>query len=682
MAAARPPGGRAARPRPLARTRCCCPAKKAKQHRHPPRPLLPEAPRHDGGGDPPRLRAARARARADAPTASSACPSTPPPRPGCCSTCPPAKIAVIPNGVDPAYRERRSPPRRWTRCWPAAACRAGALLYVGSEEKRKNLVNLAMAYMGLAAAPAAHAAPASWSARARTGRRAARITGPQIRADGLPRDARDPRPHGRVVGAGAAVARGGLRPARGRGHGRRPARRVLARVRARGGGRRRRHPREPARHAVDRRRHREASWTTRARAEKQRAMGLERSRASTGTSPPRAPSSSTAGSCGCLIAIGDRRRASCQGRPTGTGRYLRNLLRDWTRERAATGCSSYFNGRRARGPGAATRPAIVARAAGARAGPRARVAGAPPARAPRAPTALDVFFAPPTRCPLSLRRAARDRRPRPVVLRRCPDDFTVVDGLRRRLARWRASMRASRARARLLRLHAGARSSRSSPTLRGARRARPARRRRRPARRRPRREAARARSACGPADPHRGRDPQPAAASPTLLRAVGAPAPATGRTSPLDVVGENRTHAAARPRARWSGRAGMDGPRAPRRLRRRGRARRALRRRRRRRLPVRLRGLRPARPGGHGARRARRRQPRARAGRDLRRGRAARGSRATSRASPTPSTASWATRRCAPTSSRRGRALAARLSWADTARRTWHCLADGRARGR
>jgi glycosyltransferase involved in cell wall biosynthesis len=60
-----------------------------------------------------------------------------------------AKIAVIPNGVDPTFREpidagavdavlaRHRLPR-------------GALLYVGSEEKRKNLVNLAMAYMGLA----------------------------------------------------------------------------------------------------------------------------------------------------------------------------------------------------------------------------------------------------------------------------------------------------------------------------------------------------------------------------------------------------------------------------------------------------------------------------------------------------------------------------------------------------
>jgi glycosyltransferase involved in cell wall biosynthesis len=61
---------------------------------------------------------------------------------------PASKIAVIHNGVDPAYREpvseeevaavlrRRQLPR-------------GAILYVGSQEKRKNLVNLAMAYLGL-----------------------------------------------------------------------------------------------------------------------------------------------------------------------------------------------------------------------------------------------------------------------------------------------------------------------------------------------------------------------------------------------------------------------------------------------------------------------------------------------------------------------------------------------------
>jgi glycosyltransferase involved in cell wall biosynthesis len=61
---------------------------------------------------------------------------------------PPQKIAVIPNGVDPEYRASVTPEevdatlarRRLPR---------GALLYIGSEEKRKNLVGLAMAYMGL-----------------------------------------------------------------------------------------------------------------------------------------------------------------------------------------------------------------------------------------------------------------------------------------------------------------------------------------------------------------------------------------------------------------------------------------------------------------------------------------------------------------------------------------------------
>jgi glycosyltransferase involved in cell wall biosynthesis len=61
---------------------------------------------------------------------------------------PASKIAVIHNGIDPEYRApvteeeikallaRRQLPR-------------GAILYVGSQEKRKNLVNLAMAYLGL-----------------------------------------------------------------------------------------------------------------------------------------------------------------------------------------------------------------------------------------------------------------------------------------------------------------------------------------------------------------------------------------------------------------------------------------------------------------------------------------------------------------------------------------------------
>jgi glycosyltransferase involved in cell wall biosynthesis len=61
---------------------------------------------------------------------------------------PEEKIVVSPLGVDPAYREPMAPAevdailreRRLPR---------GGLLYVGSDERRKNLVSLAMAYMGL-----------------------------------------------------------------------------------------------------------------------------------------------------------------------------------------------------------------------------------------------------------------------------------------------------------------------------------------------------------------------------------------------------------------------------------------------------------------------------------------------------------------------------------------------------
>jgi len=96
---------------------------------------------------------------------------------------PPAKIAVIPNGVDPVYRAPIAPAavdavlarRRLPR---------GAILYIGSEEKRKNLVNLAMAYMGLArrrrkrTPPLVLVGPGSWWAQGGTD------VGPQIRAVG------------------------------------------------------------------------------------------------------------------------------------------------------------------------------------------------------------------------------------------------------------------------------------------------------------------------------------------------------------------------------------------------------------------------------------------------------------------------------------------------------------------
>jgi glycosyltransferase involved in cell wall biosynthesis len=58
------------------------------------------------------------------------------------------KIAVIPNGVDPAYREPVSEAEVEAVLTRLRLPR-GAILYVGSQEKRKNLVNLAMAYLGL-----------------------------------------------------------------------------------------------------------------------------------------------------------------------------------------------------------------------------------------------------------------------------------------------------------------------------------------------------------------------------------------------------------------------------------------------------------------------------------------------------------------------------------------------------
>lgn len=61
----------------------------------------------------------------------------------------PEKIKVIPNGVDPAYREPATPEEIETVLTRRRLPR-GALLYLGSEAKRKNLVNLVMAYMGLA----------------------------------------------------------------------------------------------------------------------------------------------------------------------------------------------------------------------------------------------------------------------------------------------------------------------------------------------------------------------------------------------------------------------------------------------------------------------------------------------------------------------------------------------------
>jgi glycosyltransferase involved in cell wall biosynthesis len=62
---------------------------------------------------------------------------------------PEEKIAVIPLGVDPAFRER-PPARVVDDVLERFRVRPGAILYVGSDEKRKNLVALVMAYLTLA----------------------------------------------------------------------------------------------------------------------------------------------------------------------------------------------------------------------------------------------------------------------------------------------------------------------------------------------------------------------------------------------------------------------------------------------------------------------------------------------------------------------------------------------------
>ena len=62
---------------------------------------------------------------------------------------PPGKITVVPNGIDPEFRQPMAG-EAVDAVLQRLRLPRGALLYVGSEEKRKNLVNLAMAYMGLA----------------------------------------------------------------------------------------------------------------------------------------------------------------------------------------------------------------------------------------------------------------------------------------------------------------------------------------------------------------------------------------------------------------------------------------------------------------------------------------------------------------------------------------------------
>jgi glycosyltransferase involved in cell wall biosynthesis len=94
----------------------------------------------------------------------------------------PDKIAVIPNGIDPVFKEPIAADEV-TAVLNRLRLPRGGILFLGTEEKRKNLVGLAMAYMGLARRrphlpPLVLVGPGSYWAQGGS------IIGPQIRATG------------------------------------------------------------------------------------------------------------------------------------------------------------------------------------------------------------------------------------------------------------------------------------------------------------------------------------------------------------------------------------------------------------------------------------------------------------------------------------------------------------------
>jgi len=126
------------------------------------------------------------------------------------------------------------------------------------------------------------------------------------------------------------------------------------------------------------------------------------------------------------------------GRPTGTGRYLRNLIRHWRDSGDRLFC--YFNGPPALDP-VLDHPAVRKRPVG---DGRARGIVWQERQLPRAARedALDVFFAPAYSCPLSL-DVPRVTTVHDVSFFAHPQDFAFGDGLRRRVL-VRLSLRASR----------------------------------------------------------------------------------------------------------------------------------------------------------------------------------------------------------------------------------------------
>ena len=117
-----------------------------------------------------------------------------------------------------------------------------------------------------------------------------------------------------------------------------------------------------------------------------------------------------------------------QGRPTGTGRYLRNLLREWAREAGDT-LIAYFNGPApddpvTRGFGLHIRPLGPGGVRGTYWQERVLPTAAEADR-------LDVLFSPAYTCPIRL-RVPRVTTVHDLSFFSLPQDFTLVDGFRRR----------------------------------------------------------------------------------------------------------------------------------------------------------------------------------------------------------------------------------------------------------
>ena len=127
-----------------------------------------------------------------------------------------------------------------------------------------------------------------------------------------------------------------------------------------------------------------------------------------------------------------------EGRPTGTGRYLRNLLAQW--QRGPDRLVLYFNGPAPLDPRLAS-PRVVVRPLGGR-----------PVRgllwqqrvlpAAARGDGLDVFFSPAYSCPLPL-PVPRVTAVHDLSFFSLPQDFALLDGVRRRLL-VAASVRVSR----------------------------------------------------------------------------------------------------------------------------------------------------------------------------------------------------------------------------------------------